>query len=218
MIKSTFHHGHLKEESLRIAFDFIKKEDIEKLTLKIISDATGTSRSAIYKHFSSKENLIETLIIDGLEKFDLHTSPTLRDSSIALVDRFYLAGKLYITFARENPNLYRLLFGHKYAHIRESVINIKDENCSGFGALKLAVEEGQSSGILKEESSFMRTIIIWSSLHGLSTLAIDGFMHVDQDVDEIYEELFSGLLNNALSSKVKVISKIPILRKLTQHS
>ena len=133
MQKNNYHHGNLKEEFLRIAFEFIHKESVDKLTLKILSDATGTSRSAIYRHFSSKDTLIEEIIRQGFSDFDAHTAPILQDKSKLLVDRFYQASKAYIYWAKENPNLYRLLFGKKYAYIREEIMSIKEESCDGFG-------------------------------------------------------------------------------------
>jgi len=202
MIKKEYHHGNLKEEFLRIAFEFIVENDIEKLTLKVLSDATGTSRSAIYKHFKSRDALVEKMIEIGFEKFDLITSPVLLDKNVSFIDRFYRSGKLYIEFAKENPNLYRLLFGKKYAHIREEIVSIKDEDCSGFAALKIAIEDGQKMGILKKDSAFKQTIIIWSALHGLSSLIIDGFTDVDELLEEIYEGLFGTLLAGIIVTQV----------------
>ena len=214
MIKKEYHHGHLKEEFLQIALDFIAKEDVDKLTLKILSDATGTSRSAIYKHFKNKDALIERVIEHGFEIFDEQTTKVLNDPSVALVDKFYLTGKLYIDFAQKNPNLYRLLFGKKYAHIREEIVSIKDDECSGFGALKRTVDEGQKSGILKKEDSFKQAIVIWSSMHGFSSLIIDGFMDVEEIYEEVYENVFKTLLLGMVADKVKIISTLPLLRKL----
>jgi AcrR family transcriptional regulator len=209
MIKNEYHHGNLKEEFLEIAFDFIAKEDVESLTLKVLSDATGTSRSAIYRHFSSKDELLETMILKGFEQFDSLISPILKNKEQALIDRFYLSGKTYIKFAKQNPNLYRLLFGKKYAVIRERLISIQDQNCSGFGALKLAVEEGQEEGVLKKEESFHRTILIWSSLHGFSSLIIDGFMDIEKIWSELYDKMFQDMLSAAVTNKVKFLSSMP---------
>lgn len=209
MIKNDYHHGNLKDDFLKIAFDFIAKEDVEKLTLKILSDATGTSRSAIYRHFSSKEELIETMIQKGFDDFDTFVSPSLQDKEKPLIDRFYQSAKAYLEFAKQNPNIYRLLFGNKYAKIREATLSIKDDDCSGFVSLKLAIEEGQKSGILKKEDSFMRTILIWSSLHGLSSLIIDGFMDIDKISDELYESMFTDMLSNVVTNKVKFLSNMP---------
>lgn len=216
MIKHDYHHGNLKEDFIRIAFEFIAKEDIDKLTLKILSDATGTSRSAIYKHFKNKDALIETIIERGFDKFDKETTSYFRDDTKALVDKFYLTGKLYIEFAYKNPNLYRLLFGKKYAHIREKIISIKDEDCSGFSILQKTVEEGQQQGIFKKEDSYHQAIVIWATMHGFSSLIIDGFMDVEEIYENVYTTLFETLLSGIVSDKVKLISTIPLFKKFLE--
>ena len=216
MIKHDYHHGNLKEEFITIAMDFIAKEDVEKLTLKVLSDATGTSRSAIYKHFKNKDALIETIVEKGFDKFDAETTPHLKDESKTLIDRFYLTGKLYVNFAKNNPNLYRLLFGKKYAHIREELLSIKDEDCSGFAALQKTVEDGQKQGVLKKENSYRQAIVIWVTMHGLSSLIIDGFMDVEEIYENVYNTLFETLLTGMVANKVKIISTIPLLNKLLQ--
>jgi len=207
--KNDYHHGNLKEEFLKIAFEFIYKEDVDKLTLKVLSDATGTSRSAIYRHFSSKDALMEEMIRQGFEEFDKKTAPILSNKDEPLVDRFYQASKAYVAWAKENPNLYRLLFGKKYAYIREEIMSIKESSCDGFGQLKLAVEEGQMSGILKKDDSLKQSIIIWSSLHGLASLIIDGFMDVEEIYEELIDDMFQTLLAGVIANKVKLLSVLP---------
>ena len=216
MIKHDYHHGNLKEELVSIAMEVIAKEGVDKLTLKVLADATGTSRSAIYKHFKNKDALIETIIERGFEKFDAETSPYLQNDTQSLVDRFYRTGKNYIEFAKNNPNLYRLLFGKKYAYIREELLSIKDEDCSGFAALQKTVEEGQKQGILKKEESYKQSIVIWASMHGLSSLVIDGFMDVEEVYEKVYDTLFETLLTGMVANKVKIISTIPLLNKALQ--
>ncbi|MCF6206805.1 MAG: TetR/AcrR family transcriptional regulator [Sulfurovum sp.] len=214
MKKNDYHHGNLKEEFLKIAFDFIAHNDIEKLTLKILSDATNTSRSAIYRHFKSKDALIETMIIEGFEAFDAAVSPILRESDRPLIDRFYLSGKHYIAYAQNHPNLYRLLFGNKYAHIREEVMSLHDERCSGFGALKQAIEEGQKSGIVKKKESFQKAVVVWSSLHGLASLIIDSFLDIENDYERFYDAMFKSLLSGLVTDKVKLLSILPFTERV----
>ena len=214
MIKKEYHHGHLKEEFIKIALDFIAKEDVDKLTLKVLSDATGTSRSAIYKHFKNKDALIEQVIEQGFEIFDNETAPILLDDKRDLVDKFFLTGKLYINFAKNNPNLYRLLFGKKYAHIREDIVSIKDDECNGFAELKKAVEEGQKSGLLKKDDSYKQAIVIWASMHGFSSLIIDGFMDVEEIYEDVYINVFETLLSGMVANKVKLISTLPFLNQV----
>ena len=218
MKKIDYHHGNLKEEFLTIAFAFIHREDVDKLTLKVLSDATGTSRSAIYRHFSSKDALMEEIIRRGFEEFDRVTSPILLNSAEPLVDRFYKTSKIYINWAKENPNLYRLLFGRKYAHIREEILSIKEESCDAFGALKKAVEEGQREGVLKQEDSLRQSVVIWASLHGLSSLIIDGFLDVAEISDELVDDMFRSLLAGLISKKVKLLSVLPFGERVLECS
>jgi len=215
MKKNDYHHGNLKEEYLAISFDYIKQNDIDSLTLKILSNATNTSRSAIYRHFKNKDALIMVMIEKGFETFNATMSPILTDKSRPLVDRFYLATKTYVEWAKQHPNLYRLLFGNAYAHLRDDIIDIKDDtSLTGFGALKEAIEEGQISGIIEKKESYTQAIIIWSSLHGLSSLIIDKFTGVDELSDELYTAMFENLLAGLITNKVKIISTIPLINNI----
>jgi len=214
MIKQEYHHGNLKKEFLDISFEFIKNNSVEDLTLKVLSDATGTSRSAIYRHFSSKDALIETMIEHAFKEFDDMVVLIFRDKEVPLIDRLFVALKTYIEFARENPNMYRLLFGEKFKHMRDEIINIKEEDCHGFGALRLTIEEGQKSGIIKPESSYKQTIVVWSSLHGLASLTNDGFMDVAEIYEDIYMEIFKGLLAALAVKDAKIVTNLPILEEL----
>lgn len=219
MIKSKYHHGNLKNTFLTIAFDFVAKEGVEKLTLKILSEATGTSRSAIYSHFKNKDELIGSIIENGFVSFNETMAPILNDKTKPLVDRFYTATRTYIKWAKNNPNLYRLLFGSSYATIRDKVINIKDENSiTGFSALRQAIIEGQESGILLKEDSYQQAIIVWSSLHGLSRLIIDDFTGFEDIIEELYMAMFKSLLAGLVSNKIKLISTIPVLNNALKPS
>jgi AcrR family transcriptional regulator len=202
-MKNLYHHGNLKEELLNVAFEFIKKHGEQDLTLRYLAEQTNTSRSAIYRHFKSKDELIENIIIVGLDIFDARVTEPMLDQKLNLFDKFYYSGKAYIEFAKEYPNLYRLIFGEKYSHIREGVRRIGDESCYGFNVLKELVESGQKAGVIKNENSYYQSIIIWSALHGFASLIIDGFRDVASIDDILYEKHFKTLLYGHLTDKAK---------------
>ncbi len=214
MKKNEYHHGNLKEEFIDIALDFIQKNGVEELTLKVLSEATDTSRSAIYRHFKNKDALIETIIERGFVSCDTILSTILRDKNKPLVDRFYLAGRAYIENARANPNLYRLMFGKKYSHIREEIVNLKDDDCHGFGALKLSIVEGQESGLLQKKESYHQAVVIWASFHGLASLMIDDFMDIEEIYEKIYDDMFESLLAGIINKKVFLCSKLTYKKAL----
>ena len=48
----TYHHGNLKEGLVQTALEMLGKEGLEAITLRELSARLGTSRSAIYRHFT----------------------------------------------------------------------------------------------------------------------------------------------------------------------
>jgi hypothetical protein len=135
------------------------------------------------------------MIVDGFGDFDRVILDALQDRESSVVDRLQLFSKNYIEFAKDNPTLYRLLFSKKYEQIRQESETIRE---SGFMALKIAIKEGQESGVLKKEDSYHQAITLWASLHGLSSLLVDGFL----DVDKIYEELSDRMIENLVTGLV----------------
>ena len=214
MTKNDYHHGNLKEEMLSIAFDHIERHDVETLTLKVLADATGTSRSAIYRHFENKDALMEAIILRGFDAFDAAVSTGLKETTRPLIDRFYLATRDYVEYAKTHPNLYRLLFGKKYAYIREEVMSLKDPACLGFGPLKAAIEEGQRMGVVKKDDSYEQSIVILASVHGLSMMIIDEFREVEEIYEPLYRRMFESLLSGIVSDRAKLISTIPFVKNL----
>ena len=65
---SNYHHGNLKEELLAQSLKIIQEEGVDFVTLQVLATKLGTSRSAIYRHFSSKQDLIQNVIFYGFQK------------------------------------------------------------------------------------------------------------------------------------------------------
>ncbi|MEE8589548.1 MAG: TetR/AcrR family transcriptional regulator [Sulfurimonadaceae bacterium] len=208
----TYHHGNLKEGLVQTALEMLGKEGLEAITLRELSARLGTSRSAIYRHFTGKEQLMKAVILAGFELLNEAIEPYFNDKESALLDRFHSMGIAYVTFATENPNLYRLLFGvdmseereevcveerpdlHKMMHGDTSPELIESDPDDGFRKLVAIIVEAQTQKIFKEGNPVLIATAIWSLLHGLSSLAIDGHLSVCDNVQEIYEVNYKILL------------------------
>lgn len=187
---SKYHHGNLKEELLNQALSIIQSQGIDALTLKVLADNLGTSRTAIYRHFISKKDLLQSVIYYGFDLFEKELSPIFLIKEKTVLERLHLMGKIYIDFAIENPNLYRMLFGEKFQELRESNC---EENAEGFCTLMKLLEEGQETKLLKVESSFVQAQVIFSLCHGMASLYIDGHMGIRNNIKELYEVYFKTI-------------------------
>ena len=190
---SNYHHGNLKDSLIQEALIVIEQDGISHITLRELTKRVGTSRSAIYRHYSSKDELVKAVILAGLEKLDAAIHPTLLED-VNTLDKLYNMGKAYMNFAIQNPNLYRTIFGNEIHKEREESCDISDENdAPGFHALVNLIIKAQEEGLVKRDDAFMQSTVIWSMMHGLSNLLIDGHLHVQENIDELFELTFKTL-------------------------
>jgi AcrR family transcriptional regulator len=192
---SPYHHGNLKESLVETALEMIDKEGLDSVTLRDLSQRLGTSRTAIYRHFDSKEALILGVIQKGYEQLDLMFTPIFQDTALSVAERFERMGRAYLDFAIAHPNLYRLLFGDNYRHEREELCDYKDENqATGLYALIGLLLEAQEEGIIARENPMIQAATVWASIHGLASLLIDGHLMMSDNKEAIYEYSIGVLL------------------------
>ncbi|MDD5053028.1 MAG: TetR/AcrR family transcriptional regulator [Sulfuricurvum sp.] len=196
---TPYHHGNLKESLLETALEMVDTEGLEAITLRELTQRLGTSRSAVYRHFDSKETLIIGVIQKGYADLDLLFTPIFQDRTHSVAERFEMMGRAYLEFAIEHPNLYRLLFGENYRHEREEACDYKDENqATGLYALIGLLLEAQEEGIIAKIDPIVQAATVWASIHGLASLMIDGHLMMSDNFEEIYKYSQSVLLKGLL--------------------
>lgn len=195
----TYHHGNLKEELLNQSLYIIQTQSVDAVTLQALGNKLGTSRSAIYRHFSSKQDLLQNVITYGFDMFEKIISPIFMMKDKRVDERLYLMGETYINFAIENPNLYRMLFGEKYQDLREESCDItNEEQAQGFYALVNLLIEGHENNIFKVEDPILQAQAIHALVHGISSLYIDGHMHTQENIKELYDISFRTITTGLL--------------------
>jgi len=184
---APYHHGNLKEELLQTALEMIDTDGLDSITLRDLTQRLGTSRTAVYRHFASKEALILGVIEKGYEQLDLTFTPIFQDKTRSVDVRFDAMGRAYLDFAIGHPNLYRLLFGEMYRKERAEICDYKDETqATGLYALIGLLLEAQEEGIIGEGNPMVQAATVWASIHGLASLLIDGHLLMSDNLEEIY--------------------------------
>ncbi len=192
---SPYHHGNLKEELLQTALEMIDTDGLDSITLRDLTQRLGTSRTAVYRHFASKEALILGVIEKGYEHLNLLFTPIFQDRTHSVAVRFEAMGRAYLDFAIEHPNLYRLLFGENFRQEREEICDYKDENqATGLYALIGLLLEAQEEGIIAQVNPMVQAAMVWASIHGLASLLIDGHLIMSDNIEAIYEYSIGVLL------------------------
>ena len=94
-----------REEMVQAAMRVVRARGLDGLTAKTIADELGTSTRPIFTGFGSMEEVRQEVYAAAVRVYDGYTNAGLQEPI-----PFLGVGKNYIRFAREEPELYRVLF------------------------------------------------------------------------------------------------------------
>lgn len=94
-----------KEEMVAAALRVVREKGIAGLTAKTMADALGTSTQPVFTCFGSMDGVRQEVYAAALRAYKDYAGAGLREEI-----PFLGVGMQYIRFAREEPELYRLLF------------------------------------------------------------------------------------------------------------
>ncbi len=167
-----YHHGDLRRALLVEALRTIETHGVETLTLRTVGERLGVSRTALYRHFSDKQALLAAV---GREGFRL-----LRLTLIEAWDQnghgragFEAMGVAYVNFAVAHPSHYRVMFG-RFIESCEKDAEFIAEAKSAFQVLVDSLVEQQQTGLVRRDDPLIQARMIWSLVHGIAMLVIDG--------------------------------------------
>jgi AcrR family transcriptional regulator len=166
---STYHHGDLRAALLKAAAAEIERGGYETLSLRELAASIGVSRAAPYRHFADRRALLSVLAAEG---FDALTA--IHRKAIAAGKtphaRLTAAGRGYLAFAAERPQLFRLMFVSDLLTAREAppdaaLIKSAGESYEVLEAMVAATLDDPDDGAVKAA-----TIAIMSSTYGFALL------------------------------------------------
>lgn len=187
--REAYHHGDLRRELLREGLALVREVGIEGLTLQKLAKRVGVSAPALYHHFASKQALLFALGEAAIDELEMALAPTLGPALVpggaeegVSLEAFVLT---YVRFARENPELYELMFGRStwrggertefHRHARRS-----------FRALGERVALLRLAGRVPSRVEPLRlTQVAWATLHGLCCMYNDGLAFTAETVEDI---------------------------------
>jgi AcrR family transcriptional regulator len=109
--RAGYHHGHLREALIEAGLAHLERADAATLSLRDLARRTGVSANAVYRHFDDKEALQAALAAEGFRRL-LAAQIAAADARRSPRDTLLESGRAYLRFARSQPALYRLMFGH----------------------------------------------------------------------------------------------------------
>lgn len=196
--EGQYHHGDLKKALLAAALDIVESSGVEALTLRAVAAKLGVSHAAPVYHFRTKADLVSALAEQGFQLFAdaLEASAEGPDEG-----RLLRVGRAYLSFARQHPNHYRVMFGPELVGLVVPSAGFSAASERALSVLRLSAGDPPEAGWLGE-----RALFAWSLVHGLVTLRTGPLLcNLPADQTQALEDLMA----RTLSLVVPVLNALP---------
>ncbi len=162
MRREGYHHGNLRRGLVTAGVELVREGGESALTTRACAELNGVSSSAVFRHFRDRRALLTAVATEGFIMLARATAsaqpgPMRQDLLLAI-------GRAYLGFAIEEPNLFRLMYSG-------DALDMTDADLKA-AADPLLARTALAAGA-KGDPGDPRTLLAWSIVHGLATLAID---------------------------------------------
>ena len=160
-VNHKYHHGNLRDEILRAAYNFVLENGYAAMSLRGIAEQCNVSATAIYRHYKTKEHLLADVVAKGFIEFNTFVEGGEDADIFEKCDN-------YLEFAFDNKNIYDLLFSQSVVEFLKfpNILEVAD---NAFQTLLESVKDHDKS--LNDLSASNKAVHIWSFLHGITSIS-----------------------------------------------
>jgi AcrR family transcriptional regulator len=174
--RATYHHGNLREALIAEAIALLEERGTEGFTLRECARRLGVSPTAVLHHFADICGLLTAVAVVGYQRLTASMARARAEAGDSEVEKFRACGGAYLRFARDEPALYRITFGNQVRCDHPEVVEAAE---AAYASLTGGLTGVLPGGAAADPASIGTTaILVWSTLHGLATLANDGRLDV----------------------------------------
>jgi AcrR family transcriptional regulator len=171
LAKRGYHHGDLRAVLVEATRRLVEENGPDHVSIAAACRLAGVSTAAPYKHFRDKTEMLNAVALDGMERQRVQMLEAIDGIPEGSPDRVAALGRVYVTFAVSEPGVFRLMFALSGEHEDEPELMAKGEEVFGLVKREVARCTGEPEDSAPVER---RSFALWSFVHGLSFLTIDG--------------------------------------------
>jgi len=203
------YRAHVRHEVKQAALHQLAESGPAAVSVSAIGKQLGVSGPALYRYFTSRDELLAELAIDAYQDLaDALSAAAGRAPDLDPRARLEALGRAYRSWALAQPHRYRLLFGPPLpgydAHAQRLVEAAQNSMIVLLEILRelsdpAATPPGQplasqlsawahKHSLEADPATALRAVLAWSRLHGFVSLEIAGnYASMSIDPDEVFE-------------------------------
>jgi len=162
----------LRQKILDAACVLFAERGYEAVTMREIAKSIEYSATVLYKHFADKETLVRELCRQNFAVLAQRFIDAV--SSGDALERFARAGLVYLDFAAESPEHYRLMFMGELPPTPPEQGERDDPSRNAYVFVRSLTEELLHQGLLRKDLTDADLVAqtVWAAVHGAAALEL----------------------------------------------
>ncbi len=175
-----------REDIINTCLEIVRSSGTEGINARNLAAALGCSTQPIFSNFKSMEELEEATISAA---YQIYLNFIKREVESEKYPKYKAFGMAYIRFAREEKELFKLLF------MRDR----RGEDLSPSPDFDESVEWiMQTNGITREKAMLMH-LEMWSCVHGIGVMLATSFLPLDEEIiSKMTSDIYLGVRSRHL--------------------
>ncbi len=186
-----------REKLCRVATKQFTEKGYEKVSMRSLADELEVSRMTPYNYFKDKAEILAFVRARGFKQLIDTTEKTLAlsDDTIKLLE---LLAPVYLQFAVENEDLYRLMFDISqegetdYPELAEQLERL---NQLLIKASTIAIDAG-----LIQQDATLASQLFWAGMHGVVTLHLSNKLQLGWSSEDLTKQMLYTLFRGMIRS------------------
>ncbi|RNL86482.1 TetR/AcrR family transcriptional regulator [Halostreptopolyspora alba] len=185
-----------REQLVAAASRLLAEGGVGAVTLRAVGERAGVSRSAPYRHFEDKNDLLVAVLLETFRKFFQDMEAEMSATPMTTPEMLRRGFRGYVRFGLAWPEHYLLMFSDRKVHVDKG--DLAEVAPKGLDFFQEIITKGQRAGELRSGDAREMTLLTWSALHGLVTLGVSDHLKskgvdTEEALDRLVAELVAGL-------------------------
>lgn len=194
--RSRYHHGDLRAKLIEATRQLVEEKGPDHFSVSEACRLAGVSTAAPYKHFKDRSEMLRDVALEGMRRQHAQMMEEVAPHPLGSIARIIALGRVYVRFALAEPGVFRLMFGLSEDHDKDAALVACGHEV--FGSVQVEVARYFGRGEVTPPDQ-MRAFLLWSFVHGLSFLQIDGKVtsaKVSVDTETMLADIADRVMNH----------------------
>ncbi len=170
-----------KEEIIKTALELLRKNGEGAINARSIATELKCSTQPVFSNFATMDDLRDAVIASA---YQMYLGFLKKEVESGKYPKYKAFGMAYIRFAKEEKELFKLLF------MRDRT----EEDMSPSPDFEEAVQMMmQANGVTKEKATLMH-LELWVCVHGIGTMIVTSFLPLDWEfISDMVSDVYHGI-------------------------